>query len=738
MKAINLDTYCLSLLAAKEDILNPRSSTNWALFTYTGITNNLKLSDSGVGGVNELAGKFLINRPLYGLCRVGMDGQGPSRIVLIIWVGEGVDEYRRAECASHVPAVKAFFREAHVFINAHRPEEVTEEEIKAIISKLNAPKERAQRACMPAEKEETVGTNYKKTVPAMEFRRFSRDSFWARAEKEEEDRKEEECRRAVEDRRRREREWVLQEHREAEERERKMIEKEQMIQKQRKLQAEIEAEARKQEKLKWEQQQREHAEEMRASFRHSESIEKAAEAADLVSQRSMNPREFFRQLSSSSSRTPSNPGSPRTVRHPFRRYQRSLTDTALIFGKPGSSTPPTSPCSPTVVSPFTRTPSSPHHGSLSPPSSECSDTTFLPIAEPHPPQAFPKSPPSSPHRPAPVSSVPSPPPSRPLPPLSPKPQSPTLPHGKSVPELKIRTPPAPNSPGALTSPGPVPSLPQTQSSSPPLLSPLESCSSAGAPTRPLPADPEVTSRVGLAQSAGLKAPGDPEVQATGLEVENGVAEESNVLEENTEANLIASETNLNPAGDLQLSNLPPAIDTTVEGTVSVLDSISPGKENEALETGPEGKSSEDGDGNETEEAEAQAAPSQGTSPNGEAYKGQELETVSHPHEESDAAGDRGVSPPQEPSSPTTNGMSPEERGRDEDDENGASLEPSGTGEGCSLSELDDDLRLSPRAREHDGMEEVLPENQGKGKANNGEQCSDTDGRPCIRTLYDHD
>jgi len=29
MREVNLDTYSLSLLTAKEDILNPRSSTNW-------------------------------------------------------------------------------------------------------------------------------------------------------------------------------------------------------------------------------------------------------------------------------------------------------------------------------------------------------------------------------------------------------------------------------------------------------------------------------------------------------------------------------------------------------------------------------------------------------------------------------------------------------------------------------------------------------------------------------------
>ncbi|KAJ8263007.1 hypothetical protein COCON_G00154640 [Conger conger] len=337
MKAINLDTYSLSLLTAKEDILNPRSSTNWALFNYDGASNNLKLSDSGVGGFLELAEKFHVNRPLYGLCRMSPQESGQRRIVLIAWVGEGVGERRRDECASHIPAIKVFFKEANIFIAATRPEDVTEEKVNSIVSKTAAPPERLKRSPRAVEKEETVGTNYRKTNAAMEMHRINRESFWARAEREEEERKEEERRRAAEDRRRLEKERLLQERREEEERDRRMEEKLQQIEEQRKLQAKQDAEMRKLEKTKWEQQQREHEEDMKARFRRSESIEKAAEAAALVSQRSMNPREFFRQLSSSSS---TSPGSPRTVKPPFRRYQRSLTDTAFIFGRPVTPTSP--------------------------------------------------------------------------------------------------------------------------------------------------------------------------------------------------------------------------------------------------------------------------------------------------------------------------------------------------------------------------------------------------------------
>ncbi|XP_067262212.1 drebrin-like protein A isoform X2 [Chanodichthys erythropterus] len=407
MRAINLDTYSLSLLTAKEDILNPRASTNWALFTYEGVTNNLKLTDSGAGGLTELVGKFHNSRPMYGLCRVGLTETGQPQIVMVCWVGDSVDEHRRTECASHLPAIKAFFKEAQVFITASQQDEVTEEQIMAAIAKIRPPMEKLRRPSRAMDKEETVGTNYKKTNAAMEMRRINRDSFWARAEREEEERKEEERRRAIEDRRRWERERVLKEKKEAEERDRKMNEKLQMIEEQR-IQAQLEEEARKKEKVRWEQQQREHEEDMRARLRRSESIEKAAEAAALVSQRTINPREFFRQLSASSQNSLS-PGSPRSGKSPFRRYQRSLTDTAFIFERSNSNSGPTSPLSPSARSPFSRTPSSSFKrptSPLSPPSPQRPETSpptspsprsvpplspppGLPVTRPPPPQSSP-------------------------------------------------------------------------------------------------------------------------------------------------------------------------------------------------------------------------------------------------------------------------------------------------------------------------------------------------------------
>lgn len=425
MQAINLDTFSLSLLTAKEDILNGRASTDWALFAYDGFTNNLKLFDSGNGGLTELAQKFHIAKPMYGLCRIALPDVGQPRIVLICWVGEDVEEYRRTECASHLPAVKNLFKEAHAFISASNTEELTEEKIAAFLANVRPPMERFRRNSRPTEKEETVGTNYRKTNAAMEMRRINRDSFWARAEREEEERKEAEKRKAAEDRRRRERERVLQEKKEAEERDRKMNEKLQMIEEQRKLDAKRQEEMRRHEKSRWEMQQREHEEEMRARLRRSESIEKAAEAAALVSQRSMNPREFFRQLSQSST----SPLSPRSGKPPFRRYQRSLTDTAFIFEKASTSSGPTSPLSPSVTSPFSRTPTSPFNRCTSPTS-----PGFRPITSPQSPRAPMRTPPTSPIEcpEPPVLSLPSLPGSKAPPPQSSLPELPAIAESSSV------------------------------------------------------------------------------------------------------------------------------------------------------------------------------------------------------------------------------------------------------------------------------------------------------------------
>ncbi|XP_052523169.1 LOW QUALITY PROTEIN: drebrin-like protein A [Tympanuchus pallidicinctus] len=351
MGAPGLERHRLALLAAREDVGNPRAATNWAVFAYEK-HHDLRLLDSGAGGVDELAAKFCASSIMYGLCRVRDPGSGAPRVVLISWVGEEVPESQRQACAGHLPAIRAFFKEATAVLSARRAEEVTQEGLSRVLAQLAPAAAPSSRRSPPADGEELVGTNYRKTNPALEIRRTKRDSFWAQAEREEEQRKEEERRRALEERRRWERERMEEERRDAAERERRCREKEQRIEEQRKEQARIEAEERRKEQQRWEQQQREHEAAMRDRFRRSESIEKAAEAAVLVAQRTQNPRDFFRQReragsasgSTSGTALPAGPlGTRPGARRPFLRYQRSLTESAFIFRRPETPASPTAP-----------------------------------------------------------------------------------------------------------------------------------------------------------------------------------------------------------------------------------------------------------------------------------------------------------------------------------------------------------------------------------------------------------
>ncbi|NWR02331.1 DREB protein, partial [Paradoxornis webbianus] len=151
----------------------------------------------------------------------------------------------------------------------------------------------------------------------------------------------------------------------AAERERRLQERERLIEERRQEQARLDAEERRKEQERWEQQQREQEAAERERGGRTGVSGTAAEAAILVSQRTQNPREFFRQRerSGSTSTSPlpgSTPGrchgrvgghggfwgslltplpSPPGARRPFLRYQRSLTESAFIFRRP--EPPPT-------------------------------------------------------------------------------------------------------------------------------------------------------------------------------------------------------------------------------------------------------------------------------------------------------------------------------------------------------------------------------------------------------------
>ncbi|XP_062430820.1 drebrin-like [Rhea pennata] len=365
MGAPGLERHRLALLAAREDVGNPRTATNWAAFAYER-HHDLKLLDSGAGGPEQLAGKFSVSSVMYGLCRVPDPSTGVPRVILISWVGEQAPESQRQACAGHLPAIRAFFREASAVLSARRTEEVTQEGLQHALAQLAPARAPAAGRGSPPDAQEPVGTNYQKTNAALEIRRTERDSFWAQAEREEQQRKEAERRRELEQQQRWEQQRREQERREAAARELRCQEKERLVEEQRKEQARLEAQERAKDGARGEQR-REHREATR------DSGEKAAEAAAQVSQRMPNPWDFFRQWERSAPGAPApaslrgprvgrgptgaggrgagagHPPSPLSraagARQPVLRNRRSLTESAYIFRRPEPPGPPGAPCS---------------------------------------------------------------------------------------------------------------------------------------------------------------------------------------------------------------------------------------------------------------------------------------------------------------------------------------------------------------------------------------------------------
>ncbi|XP_065118020.1 drebrin-like a isoform X2 [Paramisgurnus dabryanus] len=138
-------------------------------------------------------------------------------------------------------------------------------------------------------------SGYKKVNALDELQSIDRDSFWAKAEEEEKKRRQEERRKAAEERERLEKEQMEQHAREAEERERQRKEREKLIHQQRIFEKKQESQNKPLEQRKVVEVQKENQSPARSGILRAESVQKANEAASLISQRSVNPRDLFMQ-----------------------------------------------------------------------------------------------------------------------------------------------------------------------------------------------------------------------------------------------------------------------------------------------------------------------------------------------------------------------------------------------------------------------------------------------------------
>ncbi|XP_071322813.1 drebrin-like a [Trachinotus anak] len=291
--AVNLSKNGAALMAAYKEVVDGKSDTNWVLFTYEGNSNDIRLADKGDGGLEEMVEELSSGKVMYAFCRVPDPNSGLSKYVLINWTGEGVKDSRKGICANHVSSMASFLKGAHVTINARGEEDVEPETILAKVAKasganFNFYKQTEYRDAHRG----PVGSVYQKVNAVEEIQQIKKDDFWDQTQREEVSRRQEEQRRAEQERQRLERERRELDERQAKERERKAKERAQQIEQERIGQKQREEEERLSEQQRMNQPEKENR---KTGINSAASVQKANEAKSLISQRSFNPRDIFKQ-----------------------------------------------------------------------------------------------------------------------------------------------------------------------------------------------------------------------------------------------------------------------------------------------------------------------------------------------------------------------------------------------------------------------------------------------------------
>ncbi|CAL1568081.1 unnamed protein product [Knipowitschia caucasica] len=318
--AVNLSKNGIELMAAYKDVLDGKSDTNWALFTYAGNSNDIRVAETGYGGLEEMSEEFNSGKVMYAFCRVQDPNSGLPKYVLINWTGEGVNSSRKGICANHISSMANFLKGAHVTINARDEDDVEPKVILDKVAKASGAsfnfrnQKQAEYVDVPRG---PVGSVYRKVNAVEEIQQINKDDFWDKAQKDEEIRKREEIKRAGHEQQQRERERREMEESQSKQREQKAKERAQQIEQEKMQQKQREQEEREQEQQRWNLDTRE---EKRTGMNHAASVQKANEAKSLISQRSFNPRDIFKQKEQSfDANSSSSPGVSRTgkLQSPF-------------------------------------------------------------------------------------------------------------------------------------------------------------------------------------------------------------------------------------------------------------------------------------------------------------------------------------------------------------------------------------------------------------------------------------
>ncbi|TMS08404.1 Drebrin-like protein A, partial [Larimichthys crocea] len=247
-----------------------------------------------------------------------------------------------------------FLKGAHVTVNARgeddvEPDAILDKVAKASGANFNFHKPTQGYRDAPRG---PVGSVYRKINAVEEIQQTKKDDFWVQAQRDEEVRQWEENKRAEQERQQLERERREMEEKQAKERERKAKERAQQIEQEKILQKQREEEEREREQ---QQQNQPENENKRTGINFAASVQKANEAKSLISQRSFNPRDVFKQreqsfeANSRPSPAASRPGklqSPFISQKSFERETPEQPPAPAVVPASSMSLSPISPVSP--------------------------------------------------------------------------------------------------------------------------------------------------------------------------------------------------------------------------------------------------------------------------------------------------------------------------------------------------------------------------------------------------------
>ncbi|XP_072947574.1 drebrin-like protein [Epargyreus clarus] len=213
--ALNLDKHKEALIAAWKDVLDEKSDTNWALFGYDGLTNDLKFVSKGDGGLIELIDDLNSGKIQYAFLKLDIPNGSISKYVLINWQGEGAPTVRKGTCANHVKHVAQMFPGFHMTMHARTEDDLDEKVLLDKLAKAGSAFNVKSSRLEDLPPSGPIGTAYQKVNPVQEINSKERDQFWLKEEQEEKKRVEAERKRREEEKRKAEEEVRRRDEREA-------------------------------------------------------------------------------------------------------------------------------------------------------------------------------------------------------------------------------------------------------------------------------------------------------------------------------------------------------------------------------------------------------------------------------------------------------------------------------------------------------------------------------------------